>query len=185
MSFESNPYASPLTTDLAAPPSAEVTAEMIRRKHLSHEASVRSVGFLYYLGGGFLVLAGMGLVVGSIADPKAGVALAFLGVFYFVMGSASLAIGWGLRGLQPWVRIPVGIFSGIGLLGFPLGTLINGYILYLVFSSKGTMVFSPEYQEIIYQTPHIKYRSSLLALVLLAILIVIIVGGILCALLLV
>jgi hypothetical protein len=40
--------------------------------------------------------------------------------------------------------------------------LINGYILYLVFSEKGRRVFSPEYQEIIRQTPHVKYQTSII-----------------------
>jgi hypothetical protein len=47
------------------------------------------------------------------------------------------------------------VLSGIGLLGFPIGTLINGYILYLFLSKKGRTVFAPEYQEVIEATPHV------------------------------
>ena len=39
-------------------------------------------------------------------------------------------------------------------------SLILGYILYLLLSKKGSMVFSPEYRLIIERTPHIKYRTS-------------------------
>ena len=66
-------------------------------------------------------------------------------------------------------RVPVAILSGIGLLNFPIGTLINAYILYLVFSAKGQYVLSRPYAEIIRQTPHVRYRSSALLIVLLII----------------
>jgi len=186
MSLEPNPYASPLTTDLDAPPLAAAMAdvELIRRNHLTHEASVRSIGVLYYLGGVLLVLAAIGMGSALTWGPGLGPAAVVVLLCYLALGWGMLAVGRGLRRLQSWTRIPVGILSGLGLLQFPVGTLINAYILYLVFSAKGAMVLSPEYREIMRQTPHMKYRSSLLTLVLLAILIVIIVGGILWALLL-
>ena len=84
----------------------------------------------------------------------------------------------GLRRLQPWSRIPSGILSTIGLLGFPIGTLINGYILYLLFSRKGNVVFSPEYRDIIDRTPHIKYKTSLVVKVLAAVLLAVFLLGI-------
>ena len=94
------------------------------------------------------------------------------------LGLAALQIwaGIGLRRLSPWARIPSGILSGFGLLGFPIGTLINGYILYLLFSKKGTTVFSEEYKRAIAQTPHIKYRTSLVVWILLGLLLLLI-GG--------
>jgi hypothetical protein len=76
--------------------------------------------------------------------------------------------------LRKWARIPTGILSGLGLLGFPLGTLINGYILYLIFSQKGKTVFSEEYQAVIEQTPHIKYRTSILVWILLGLVLLVI-----------
>ena len=78
----------------------------------------------------------------------------------------------GLRNLRPWVRIPTIILSIIGLIGFPLGTLISAYILYLMFAAKSKMVFSPEYREIIAATPHLRYRTSFLKTVLVVILII-------------
>ncbi len=83
-------------------------------------------------------------------------------------------VGVGLRRLRGWTKIPVGVLSGLGLLSFPIGTLINGYILYLVFSEKGSRVFSPEYQEIIRQTPHIKYQTSIIVKILAGILLFVI-----------
>lgn len=59
----------------------------------------------------------------------------------------------------------------IGLLGIPVGTLINAYILWLLFSKKGKRVFSVDYQRIIAETPHIKFRTPIFAWVVLAVLI--------------
>jgi hypothetical protein len=77
----------------------------------------------------------------------------FGGVAIFAM-CAALATGFfliarGLRTLRPGVRTPTIILAVLGLLGFPLGTLINGYILWLVLSKKGQFIFSPEYPAIV------------------------------------
>ena len=72
----------------------------------------------------------------------------------------------GLRRLQPWSRISSGIIAALGLLAFPVGTLINAYILYLLLCRKANVVFSAEYREIIIRTPHIKYKTSLLVKIL-------------------
>ena len=97
------------------------------------------------------------------------------------MGVGLIFVGRGFRRLKRWVRIPATILSGLGLLGFPLGTLINGYILYLVWSQKGKMVLSSEYQGVIAATPEVKYKTSPLVIVLLALLIGLIVFGVIAA----
>ena len=70
---------------------------------------------------------------------------------------------------MPWAKIPAAIIAAVGLLSFSIVTFISIYILHLIFSSKGQMVFSPEYKEIIRQTPHIKYKTSKIVWVLLGI----------------
>ena len=152
-----------LTTDSAA--------EETRKKHLSHESSVKSVGSLYLIGGTFVLIAGIGVVLGASSGGRA-VEGVLLGAFFLVLGGMQLWVGLAIRRLKSWARIPVGILSGIGLLGFPIGTLINGYILYLVFSEKGKMVFSEEYQAVVRQTPHIKQRTSIVVWILLGVLLV-------------
>ena len=79
---------------------------------------------------------------------------------------ASIAIlhivaGFGIRRLARWSRIPAVIAGCIGLLSFPIGTLLNGYVLFLLLSAKGSMVFSPEYKQVIEQTPNIKHKTSI------------------------
>lgn len=153
--------------------SANAEAEAIRRAHISHEASIKSVGILYLLGAALVCLAALVFVAGGVggaAGPGAfvgGIKLVVMAVFFLLFGALQGAVGLGLRRLRRWTRIAAGILSGIGLLGFPLGTLINGYILYLLFSKKGATVFSAEYQRIIAQTPHVKHRTSVVAWVML------------------
>jgi len=159
---------------------AMTSVEEIRNEHLKHEASVKSVGVLYYLGGGALMVFGIVAAVPGMTSA-AGVETIFLSLFFLLLGVGQIWVGAGLRRLRKWARIPTGILSGIGLIGFPLGTLINAYILYLVFSRKGTTVFSDEYRAVIEQTPHIKYRTSILVWILLGILLLLVGFGIFAA----
>ena len=69
------------------------------------------------------------------------------------------------------VRDPV---LALGLLSFPVGTIINGYILYLLFSKKGERVFSADYQAIVDATPHIKYKTSIIVWIFLVLLLLMI-----------
>jgi hypothetical protein len=57
-----NPYAAPAAPveDIGANPEAEA----IRRAHIHHEASIKAVGFLYYLGGTLVTLAGLASLFG-------------------------------------------------------------------------------------------------------------------------
>lgn len=147
--------------------------ERIRKEHIKHEASVKSVGFLYFLGAGFLALMGVIALLattGTSANrPEFGMTM---GVMFIAVAGVQVWAGFGLRQLKSWARIPAGVLSGLGLLAFPLGTLINGYILYLLFCKKGTMVFSEQYQQVIAETPHIKYRTSIVVWVLVGLLVV-------------
>ena len=168
MSVEMNRYAPPAAT-VADIVTVDSDAEEIRTEHVKHEASVKSVGTLYYIGGVILALSSLGLVASGVLSQ--GTSLMFMLVaLYGVFAIASLVLGYGLRRLAPWARIPTVIVACIGLLGFPLGTLINGYILYLVLSAKGKRIFEPDYAEIVAATPHIKYRTSIVVWIVLAIL---------------
>ena len=169
--MKENPYTAPQSTATWT----DSSEEQIRREHIKHEASVKSIGILYFIGAFFVVISAVGITLDSSELPLSsrigiGVVLGSIGVLQFL-------VGVGLRRLKSWARIPTGILSGIGLLAFPVGTLINGYILYLVFSTKGSMVFSDRYREVIAATPHIKYRTSIVIWILLGILLLILAVG--------
>jgi len=146
--------------------------EQIRKQHIKHEASVRSIGILYYLGAACMLFAGLfGAVAADRDSARSG---PWLIAVFFGFALVQIWLGIGIRGLNSWARVPSGILSGLGLLAFPIGTLINAYILYLLFSKKGATVFSEEYKRVMQQTPHIKYRMSVVIWILLVILIVVI-----------
>lgn len=162
------------------PPNPAAEAEEIRRTHIKHEASVKSIGVLYFIGAVFVILAG----VGAVLDKEEPIEVRILAAAILIgLGAFQFWVGTGLRTLKSWTRIPTGILSGIGLFGFPIGTIINAYILYLVFCKKGSTVFSSEYQQVIAATPHIKYKTPIIIWILLAILFALFILGLLAGLL--
>lgn len=163
-----NPYAAP-----AAPVedvSANAEAEAIRQAHITHEASIKAVGFLYYLGGVLVTIGGLASLAGRPDSGGVGVAIGLV-----IVGIGQFFAGWGVRALAKWGRVLGCVLSGLGLLAFPIGTAINAYILYLFLSKKGRTIFAPEYQDVIAATPHVKYRTSIVVWIFLALIVALIV----------
>jgi hypothetical protein len=157
-------------------PVTGVTAEEVRKKHINHEASVKSIGTLYYLGAILMIIAGICTAFSHEEIAPAG--RFFVVAFLIGLSIFQIWVGRGLRKLKSWARIVTGIWSGIGLLGFPLGTLVNAYILYLILCKKGSTVFSSDYKQVIAATPHIKYKTHILIWIFLLILITFLLLGI-------
>jgi hypothetical protein len=170
-------------------------AEIIRKSHLSHEANLQSFGCLYTLGGIlgiigslFYVATGVFIIAGGLpAQPAnqnapvpntnpaaAGLVVALLGLVFLAISIVQLLGGRAMQTLNPRGKVLAIIISAIGLLGFPCGTLISAYLLYLLLSTKGEMVFSDRYKEIIQATPHIKYKTSIIVWIFLFLLIAVI-----------
>lgn len=181
---EVNPYAAPLTT--AIPPTKPSTdIEAIRRQYLSHEASIRSFGMLYMIGGVLSILVGIIVVfTGFTPVPNRGpndfptVILIPLGLVYLGLGGLQLWVAMGLRKLSSAGQIGATVLAAIGLLAIPIGTLISGYLLYLLWSKKGMFVFTPEYRDIRAKTPHIKYKTSIIVWVFVALLLLLMVAAV-------
>jgi len=178
-----NPYAPPTArvSDVGDSPSE---AETIRREHIKHEASIRSIGILYYLGGGILVLIAVGLIVAFSSRTEATNSVAVLigAVFYLAVGVFMLFVAHAIRQLKGWARTASTVLAVIGLLGFPVGTLINVYILYLLHSAKGKRIFAPDYPAIVAATPSVKYRTSIVVWIVLGLLVLVIAVALLAAL---
>ncbi len=158
-------------------PVASNWAEETRKTHLRHEASVRSVGRLYLLGAAVLMffsVSGLVMMVrlSPLAAGRAGPVhlrgVAFTGGFA-LLAALMFWVGRGVRRLNPSVRTVAAILAGIGLIGFPIGTLINAYVLWLLLSAKGKTVFSEEYRRIVAETPHLRYRTPWWVWVLVAV----------------
>ena len=167
-----NPYAPPkaiVADDVEIDPAIIA----LREKHLAHEASIRSAGMLYYFGG-VLTIGSGAAGLATLAHTADAVAIG-MGIGFMLLGIAALAVGFWLRRLNRKARIGAGILSTLGLLAFPVGTLVNAYILYLLFAPKGRTVFSNEYAHARELTPHLRYRTPMLVLALVAILLLAIV----------
>jgi hypothetical protein len=174
-----NPYAPPeaRVEDVSDVPAG---AEAIRREYIKHESSVRSIGMLYYIGGVLMLLATIGILVGlstatgALGEQRA--VLSIVMVVYAGLGVLSIFLGRGIRRLAGWARTTATVLSIIGLIGFPVGTLINGYILYLLHCAKGKRIFEPDYAGIVEATPHIKYRTSMIVWIVLSLLVLVVVA---------
>ena len=177
-----NPYAIPATAVVDASLAGGGDAEAIRKKFLSHEASVKSLGLLYWLGSifGFLGVAVylfMGIALLAEQETVAGVTMLVAAPIMLVIAVLQMFLARGIRNLKPWARICGIVLSAIGLIGFPLGTLISAYFLYLLVSKKGVYVFSDEYKQVIAATPHLKSRTSLLVWILVGLLALVIIAA--------
>jgi hypothetical protein len=147
--------------------------ERVRRELLNHEVSIQAVGRLMMLGGVLGALAALSLLVAGVQSPESEPGLMLgLGAAYLVVSVLSLWIGNQLRTLNPSGRIPGALVNGLGLIGFPVGTLISSYILYLLLSRKGRRVLSAEYQGIVARTPHIRYKTPLIIVLLFGLLVI-------------
>ena len=174
-------------------------AELIRKSHLSHEANIQGFGCLYTLGGilgilgaifyigiGIFVMAGgvvseelASMVFGANGDPMvAGITTTLVGVVFLAIAVAQLFAGRSMQTLNPSGKILAIVVAAIGMLQFPCGTLISGYLLYLLVSAKGRTVFSSAYKEVMQATPHIRYRTSIIVWIFLFLLIGVILLGV-------
>lgn len=163
-----NPFAGPSVEDVVAPPSPTTDAERIRREHLTAETNIRSIGLLYIIGGAFGTLGAVAAVAGFVASlfrddaSDSDFALGIL-LLLFLMYPAILWAGIALRRFRTWARWVAVVLSVFGLLGVPIGTIVAIGFLYVLLNKKATYVFTPEYQAVIAQTPHIKYKTSPIA----------------------
>jgi hypothetical protein len=176
------------TTNPYAPPKAQVEdvvpfageADAIRREHIKTEASIRSVGILYYIGGGALIIAAIFMSLGLAGRQIPGFApglAGLLSVFFLAFGVASIFVGRGLRDLRPWARITAIVLTILGLIRPSAGIIINIYILYLLFSKKGRRIFESDYPDIVAATPDVKYKTSVIIWILLGIIVLAIVAA--------
>ena len=177
--FTANPYAPTSETLGQSPPFDD--AEAYRRAHLKHEASCQSIGTLFLLSSIIVLIVAIVYFFDLIRIRQNGIAgqttmpSFLLNLITILLSLAQATVGFGLRRLRAWSYTGGIVLSVVGLLAFPVGTLFCGYFLYLLLSEKGRIVFSSSYQNVIAQTPHIRYRTPpivwvlLLAIVLLII----------------
>lgn len=174
MEMELNPYAPPKAQALQA----NTQAETIRREYINTEASIKSVGLLYYLMMVVLIAAGVFLFT-EINAKSVSTALPVGGILLF-LGTGVGFVAHGLRRLRSWARMPTIIISSIaliyGLVNLSGGIVIHIYILAKMMSRQAQFVLTPEYQQIIAATPHVKRKTSIVMKVLLILLLILLIG---------
>lgn len=183
-----NPYAV-TATDIT--PTLGGDAESIRRRYIGHEASVKSVGTFSFLVSVFLgfmasVYGWGGANILFSGDPEEQMMLVTALVLTIVCACAAALYCFaasGLWRLKPWSRLLATMLACFGLLLVPIGTILNGYCLYVLLCERANVIFSEAYQDVIAQTPHIKYRTSTLAWIVLGIFILLVLVAIVAALL--
>jgi hypothetical protein len=116
--------------------------------------AISVLAVLYYIGAGLsllgaIVMLAMGATIGSMLMaemnmPASGAAgmTAFLAVFLLGFAVLEAAVGWGLWNLKPWARITAIVLGILGLLNFPIGTVIQGIFLYFLFRADTKAAFS-------------------------------------------
>ena len=149
-----NPYAPPAVENVLADDTAE---EAIRRAHIKHETSVKSLAFLNFLGVFFAVFGRL-----TSSDPLPSDTAERVGqiIVAMLIPAALLWAGISIRRLGRAGQILNALLFGIALVGFPIGTIIGAMVLYHLFCKKGRMVFSAPYRKIVKNTPHIKYQRG-------------------------
>jgi type II secretory pathway pseudopilin PulG len=119
-------------------------------------AVLQFLGACFWLFLGLAMLLGMGAAAASLSE-MGGVAAALVGtagVIFVVLGALQVMCGIGLWQLKPYGRILQIVFACIGLIGFPIGTLIAILILVymlkpgvkLLFSGRPIDAMTPEEQ---------------------------------------
>ena len=190
--MDHNPYAPPAADqgETRPPPALEggmslAEAEALRRKHLTHEARLQSIGSLMLLGalnlisGPLLMLTGVFAVIGVAMNPDVepgalpgGVVFGVLGVLSTGLGALSYRGGTGLRRLDPRHRTLYTVLASLWLLSCSLFSLLGLWALVLLQSPAGKIVLSPEYAEARRLTPHIRFQTSVVTWIVLDLLIV-------------
>lgn len=163
----SDPQPNPYAAGVVSQNDVDTEVEKIRSTHLGHEASVKSIWVVFLIGSALCGIMGAGFIsviasAGAMSIDELAIQIPFA-ILIFLLTVGYLVTGIGLARLSAWSRIPGCVLAGIGLLLFPIGTLINGYVLFLLLSPKGSTVFSEKYKEVIKQTPHMKYQTTPLA----------------------
>ena len=176
-----NPDARPAADrdDGAPTPTGALTlaeAEALRRAHLWHESHLRSIGGLMVLFGACALFPGL-LIFGIVSFSATAVVLLDgdpLGVLRFVWptlsvgllfstsGALFLVAGFGLRRLDPNLRLGASLVVCLWLLKVSALSVLTPLALYLLWSRAGRVVLSPRYQAAMRLTPDIPSRWSVL-----------------------
>jgi hypothetical protein len=123
------------------------------------QTHVKVLGVLHLVFGALGVLAAVTLMLlvggaaglaGASGDPDAvsavpiiGLAGTFVVMFITILSLPSAVIGIGLLQFRPWAKVAGIVLSLLHLVGFPFGTIIGVYGLWVLFSKDTEPLFAP------------------------------------------
>jgi len=152
--------------------------EAVRRAHINHEASVQGIGSIWMLTSVILGLISLSVTLRLVQQPWDLSTLAFVMLAWGLTGLFGW-LGWSLRRLCAQARLPALVMAALALIALPIGTLVGVYMLYILGTEKGHFVLSEPYRQVILQTPHIRYRTSWVVLVVVGLLLLAIAASLL------
>ncbi len=89
------------------------------------------------------IMGGVGLFSGDAQLAGIlGLLAAFVMVLFSLLSVPALVGGWGLLKRKPWARLMVLIVSFLSLPGFPVGTLIGAYSIWVLMSDESRQILS-------------------------------------------
>ena len=176
--MDRNPYAPPAADlgEVTPPLEPEIEggmtlaeAEALRRTYLTHEARLQAVGTLMLPCAVNVVVGPLTVLVGVVAlrlvNTEPAPALTFgglmivMGLLLTAFGVRSFVGGLGLWRLDPKHRTLTTVVATVWLVTFWCFCPLGLWALYLLRSSAGAVVLSPEYAEARRRTPHIRFNS--------------------------
>ncbi|MBD0319294.1 MAG: hypothetical protein ICV87_03110 [Gemmatimonadetes bacterium] len=89
------------------------------------------------------VIGGVGLFSGDAGTAGVLALVAgFVAVLFGLLSIPALVGGWGLLRRKPWARMLVLIVSFLSLPGFPIGTLIGAYSIWVLMNDESRQILS-------------------------------------------
>ncbi len=114
---------------------------------------IKVLGWLHILGNalflvigitGFIFLTGIGAVSGDLEAVKV---LGFIGsvgvAFFSMLALPGLVAGYGLLKGHSWSRVLALVVGFLGLINFPIGTIIGIYTFIVLMQSEAAAYFTP------------------------------------------
>jgi hypothetical protein len=105
--------------------------------------NVKALSLLYFLGAGIYGLIAVAALLADGVEPAMKPVLA---VVFALLSAGMFATGVGLRRFQKWAWTVAVVLACMNMLGFPIGTIVGGIILFALIRARG-FFFEPLVQQ--------------------------------------
>jgi len=141
----SSPYD---VTDEVIEPSLDGVNDLeVRSRFILYEVKVIAVGWFYYFLATFLLSLVAGILLLVDFSQKEGTE--FLIILLSISSVLFYIIGYGMRKLLEWARLPSLLAAIVGMFFFPFGTIAGIYCFLLLRKSIAKEMFSERYRKLL------------------------------------